>query len=57
MNLPGTPKNAEDKRLRGGSITERAANPEEARLRPDLAIATPLERARDVEEKQRPGGH
>lgn len=57
MNLPDTPRDNEERRLRGGTITEYARDAEEQRLRPDLAIATVLERCRDAEETRTPGGH
>jgi hypothetical protein len=45
VNLPNTPRDAEERRLRGGTIAERAANQEDRRARPDLAIITAAERA------------
>jgi hypothetical protein len=55
MFLPGIPRDKEEQRLRGGTIAPFARDAEEKRLRPDLAIATPLQRARDAEEVRHPG--
>lgn len=53
MNLPNTPRDAEEKRLRGGTITPRARDAEEKRLQSGLSIATPNERLRDAEEQRK----
>lgn len=50
MYLPNTPRDAEEKRLRGGSTSERARDREEQRARPDLSIPTTAQRVRDAEE-------
>ena len=53
MFLPNTPRDAEEKRARAGTISERARDAEEKRARPNLAIATPTERASGCAEDAR----
>jgi hypothetical protein len=50
-NVAGTPKDQECRRLLNNAVAiqERVANQEDRRLRPDLAIITPAERATDAE--------
>ena len=56
MNLPNTPRDPEEKRLRGGTITERAASQEDRTKLPHLQTITPAERARDPEEARQAAG-
>jgi len=51
------PRDQEERRIAGGgTVAPKATNAEDKRLRPDLAIATPAERARDPEEARLAAG-
>jgi hypothetical protein len=44
------PRDAEEQRIHGGTVTPTARDLEEKRLQPGTAVATPTTRTRDAEE-------
>jgi hypothetical protein len=50
------PRDQEERRIAGATVTPRAMSAEDKRLRPDLSIATTAQLARDAEETRLASG-